>query len=68
MGHTPQSYGCKWCVVDKGDKIGFLPYNTYIPTLEKLNNSEISINICLDVQESMHYGVWDGKTLKVFNL
>ncbi len=67
VGHTPQQYGVKWCLLTEDAKIFHHPFAEYTPTPESLDNTEISTNICLDIHGNIHYGIWDGKTFKIGN-
>ena len=70
VGHTPQMQSPRWCILEKDPlntdgKVVYRASELYKPTLAKLNNPELSHNICLDVHGNMHYGIWNGKELKI---
>jgi len=67
FGHTPQGFEPKWCMLDKLGCVSYSPYNQYVPTLDKLDNPDISTNLCLDVNGNTHYAVWDSTKLTVGN-
>ena len=67
VGHTPQQYGVKWCRLTDDGKVFHHPFVDYTPTPEILDNTNISTNICLDVQGNMHWATWNGKQLKLGN-
>ena len=67
FGHTPQQYGeAVWI---KQDSINSKPYNKLhnrtALSLKKINNTDCSYNLCLDVWKDPHYAIWDGETLIV---
>jgi hypothetical protein len=65
VGHTPQQYGVKWCRLTADDQLFHHSFEEYTPTTEILDNPDLSTNVCLDVLGNMHYGIWDGKQLKL---
>lgn len=72
VGHTPQAQGVKWCILDhdplnEDGKVVYRPYDLFKPYLTSLDNPDLSHNICLDVHGNMHYGIWNGKELKIGN-
>jgi hypothetical protein len=72
VGHTPQMQGPRWCVLDRDPlnsdgQVGLRPIDMYSPTLEQLNDIDLSHNIDLDVWGNTHWGIWDGKKLSFGN-
>lgn len=70
LGHTPQTPCPRWHVsVQDGlkDKISRHTAMLFDPQPEGLDDVTKSFNIDLDVQGNTHYGIWDGKTLKIGN-
>lgn len=68
VGHTPQGLGFpKWCLLDDKGKVSYSPYELYTPSVERLDNPNLSTNIDLDVHGNLHYATWDGKKLVVGN-
>jgi predicted phosphodiesterase len=70
VGHTPQMQGPKWCILENDPlnsdgKVVYRPYDLYKPTLAKLDDPDLSHNICLDVHGNMHWATWNGKELKL---
>lgn len=68
VGHTPQGLGFpKWCLLGREGNVSYPPYDKYAPTVEILDDPNLSVNIDLDVHGNTHWGVWDGKKLSVGN-
>ena len=68
VGHTPQGMGFpKWCVINHDNSVGFYPAHEFSPTIENLNNPNLSHNIDLDVWKNTHYAVWNGNVLQIGN-
>jgi hypothetical protein len=72
LGHTPQMQGPKWCLLENDPlnsdgKIVRRPADLWTPTLKRLDDLNLSSNICLDVHGNMHYAIWDGKNLVLGN-
>lgn len=66
VGHTPQGFGFPtWCLLNNNGQLSHPPYSQFNPTIEMLDDPNLSVNIDLDVHGNMHYGIWDGKKLKV---
>lgn len=66
VGHTPQGLGFpKYCHLEKSGKVSYPPCHAFTPTPEMYKNTKISINVNLDVYKNTHYGIWDGKNLRV---
>jgi hypothetical protein len=72
VGHTPQMQSPRWCILEEDPlntdgRVVYRPYELFKPSLNELNNLELSHNIDLDVHGNMHYATWDGKQLKLGN-
>ena len=68
VGHTPDRYGVpKWCVSNKENSVSKIKYSEFSPTIEVLDDPDLSVNIDLDVVGNMHYGIWDGHSFTVGN-
>lgn len=69
VGHTAQGLGFpKWCILDKKEKISFPALQYYTPSTDCFDDPDQSYNIDLDVYQEFHYGLWDGKQLKINRL
>jgi len=68
FGHTAQGFGfAKWCYLQEISYVTYHPCNLWMPTPENYNDINQSLNIDLDVYKNMHWGIWDGEHLRVFN-
>lgn len=68
VGHTPQGLGFpKWCVLKKGERVSYRPYETWKPKPALVDDVNASVNIDLDVHLNLHWGLWDGTNLTVLN-
>jgi hypothetical protein len=66
VGHTPQAITARWTVFDETHGRPVQRTSAlWTPDEKRLLDTEESVNICLDVHRNTHYGVWDGKSLKV---
>jgi hypothetical protein len=64
VGHTAQGLGfARWSVMNKAEACSTHPCHMFWPM--EYGDTELSFNIDLDVQGTMHFAVWDGKTLAV---
>lgn len=67
FGHTPLKFRTSmWCILNNRN-ISYIPSNKSEITSEMFNNLELSLNINLDVIDSMHWAIWNGKELIVDN-
>ena len=72
VGHTPQMQGPRWCLLEKDPlnsdgKVVYRPADLWKPTIEGLDDPNLSANICLDVHGNTHYATWNGSELKIGN-
>ena len=66
FGHTAQRLGFpKWCRIASDGRVYRHPYDLFTPLPELLDSSEMSINLNLDVFDSMYYAIWDGEKLDI---
>jgi hypothetical protein len=71
LGHSPQQFGsAMWNVLDNESDtsdITYYPHREYHMKANELDDTSKSHNICLDVQDNMHWAIWDGKNIEFFN-
>ena len=70
VGHTPQMQGPRWIVLERDPlnsdgQVVRRPADMYSPTLQQLNDPELSHNIDLDVIGNMHWATWNGRKLTI---
>jgi hypothetical protein len=69
LGHTPQGFGkARWCHADEKDRVTVRPVDLWTPDPKTFKNTNISLNVDLDVQGNMHWAVWNGSTLTFGNV
>lgn len=64
VGHTAQNTPPRWNV-RHGNESFIKQHLEFTPTLELINDTSATVNICLDVYKNMHYAVWNGTSLKI---
>lgn len=67
MGHTPSDMGTvwHWTRISEDGNVLHPKFNEWQPTLEELDNPDLSANLCLDVYSTMHWATWNGKRLEI---
>ena len=72
VGHTPQMQSPRWCILERDSlnsdgQVVYRPYDLYNPSLAKLNDTDLSHNIDLDVHMNTTWAVWDGEKITLGN-
>lgn len=62
FGHTPLRHVC-WTTHERNKDKQYPPAHSWNPTIQQLDNKNLSSNLCLDCRGNTHYAVWNGTNL-----